>query len=66
MKKLTNVKYVMAEQMLPEHKEELGITIDEGTIAIETWAVDGKLETTAKHVKSYVDYILGLGDFKDA
>lgn len=66
MRKLKNVKYTHSRRLTESQKDEMLIPEKyDGTVALETWEVDGKLVMNYVRVKSVTDYILGYGDFKD-
>ena len=66
MRKLKHVKYVRANELTEESKDELMIPKNyHGMVAMETWEVNGKLSVKGVCVLSVVDYIIGLGDTKD-
>lgn len=66
MRKLKNIKYAHSTKLSEKDKDEMLIPESYvGTIAIETWEVDGKLVLNYTRVNSVTDYILGFGRFKD-
>ncbi|KKL27809.1 hypothetical protein LCGC14_2381480 [marine sediment metagenome] len=67
MRKLTNVTYTNARTMSQEQKDNLLIPEEYyGSVAIESWNVNGKLVRKGVCVAGGItNYILGLGEFKD-
>jgi len=59
---LIDVKYVRAENLTKNEREELGINIDRGLIAIET--TNPNLKRKGIVITNYVDHLLSLGDNK--
>ncbi len=57
---LINIKYARAENLTDAEKKELGITINNGLVAIETTNPIPKDKGVV--VDSYVDYLLSLGN----
>jgi len=66
MRKLKNVKYTHSRKLSEKEKDEMLIPERySGTIAIETWEVNGELVLNYVRVRSVTDYLLGHGDFKE-
>ncbi|MDP1694495.1 MAG: hypothetical protein Q8L34_03060 [Candidatus Woesearchaeota archaeon] len=59
---IIDVKYVKASNLSAEEKKELGITVPEGLVAIQT--TNPTLKRTAIVVDNYVEHLLSLGDEK--
>lgn len=66
MRKLKNVKYAHSKRLSEKDKDEMLIPERyNGTVAIETWEVDGELVLNYVCVRSFTDYVLSHGRFKD-
>lgn len=66
MRKLISVAYTHTSKLDEETKDRLLIPAKfKGTIAIESWKLNGKLKEKGVCVLSVRDYILGFGNFKD-
>ena len=66
MRRLTHVNYAHTQNLTEEVKDELMIPTEyKGLVAIETWEVNGKLQTKGICIQGVVNYIKGLGDFKE-
>lgn len=66
MRKLKNIKLAHTRNISKEKKDKLLIAESfNGSVALETWEVDGKLVLKAVCFKSVTDYLLGKGDFKN-
>ena len=66
MRKLKNVIYAHTRKMSEEAKDDLLIPNEfNGSVAIESWEVNGVLKRKGVCVPSVINYILGLGEFKE-
>lgn len=67
MIKLTNVRWIHSRNLTEKDREELLISKNyNGKIALETWNINNKeIKRKAIPVLDAVNYIRGLGDFKE-
>ena len=64
MRKLKNVRYTHSRRLTEALKDEMLIPEKyDGTVAIETWEVNGELIDHYVRVRSVTDYVLGYGYF---
>lgn len=67
MRELKNVKYTHTSELSDTDRKEMIIPQKyHGTVAIETWNINGKLKMRYVCVPNVTNYLLGLGDFKPA